>query len=107
MKMMGEQLRGRIESGNIGINELREAVVTEEFAANIGNRALILLFQFPFLIIGEIKEVVSDYLVIEAEVTNVTELDGEIFRVHIDDIEVFYIEMPGKKEIPDIRDGNP
>jgi hypothetical protein len=48
--------------------------------------------------------VVSDYVLIEAEVTNIFELDGEVFRVHIDSIEVFYIENEGI-QIPDIRKG--
>ncbi|MGM9948706.1 MAG: hypothetical protein ACI33P_01205 [Lysinibacillus sp.] len=89
----------------IDINAIREAVVSLQFEKNIGKRALVLMPSFPFLIVGTIEEVVSDYLVIKAEVTNVTELDGEIFRVHIDDIEVFYIEDEERK-IPDIRDGH-
>ena len=85
------------------INAIREAVVAKTFSVNVGQRALILICQYPFLIIGEIMNVISDYLVIKAEVTNVAEFDNEVFRVHIDDIEVFYIEKDGKK-IPDIRD---
>ena len=87
----------------IDINAIREAVVAETFYKNIGRRAFILIPQYPFLIIGEIINVISDYLVIKVEVTNVAELDNEVFRVHIDNIEVFYIEKDGK-EIPDIRD---
>ena len=90
---------------SMNINAIREASVTEQFMNNLGKRALILIFPYPFLIIGSIVEVVSDYLVINAEVTNVTELDGEEFRVHIDDIEVFYIEQENKPPIPDIRNG--
>ncbi|KOP80563.1 hypothetical protein AMS59_04065 [Lysinibacillus sp. FJAT-14745] len=86
------------------INTIRQTVVTQAFENNIGVRALVLLSQYPFLIIGPIAEVVSDYLVIEAEITNITELDGEKFRVHIDDIEVFYIEKENRP-IPDIRNG--
>lgn len=89
----------------LDINAIREAVVAETFAENIEQRALILISPYPFLIIGEIISVTSDYLVIKAEVTNIAELDDEVFRVHIDDIEVFYIEKNGKK-IPDIRDVN-
>lgn len=89
----------------IDINAIREAVVSLEFQNNIGKRALVLISSFPFLFIGTIEEVVSDYLMIKAEVTNVTELDDETFRVHIDDIEVFYIENEGRK-IPDIRAGH-
>ena len=88
----------------MNINAIREFFVTIEFKENIGEQALILISPFPFLIIGTIQEVVSDYLVIKAEVTNIAELDDEVFRVHIDDIEVLYIEKPGKPKIPDIRD---
>jgi len=87
----------------VDINAVREAVVAEEFNQNVGRRAFILIAPYPFLIIGEIKSVTSDYLVIKAEITNVAEFDDEVFRVHLDDIEVFYIEKDGKR-IPDIRD---
>lgn len=85
------------------INAIREYVVAKTFSKNVGRRALILMPPYPFLIIGEIMNVISDYLVIKAEVTNVAEFDNEVFRVHIDEIQVFYIEKDGKK-IPDIRD---
>ncbi|MGG0791214.1 hypothetical protein ABE132_21445 [Peribacillus simplex] len=84
------------------INAIRHEVVSREFKEGQGKRALILITPYPFLIIGSIVEVVSDYVAIKAEVTNVTELDDEQFRVHIDDIEVFYIEKEGRL-IPDIR----
>ena len=86
------------------INTIRQAVVSKAFSDNIGARALVLIAQYPFLIIGPILEVISDYLVLEAEITNVSELDGEKFRIHIDGIEVFYIE-DGNTPIPDIRNG--
>ena len=89
----------------IDINAIREAVVALQFKNNIGRRALLLIPSFPFLIVGTIEDVVGDYIVIKAEITNVTELDGEVFRVHTDDIEVFYVEDEGRK-IPDIRAGH-
>lgn len=92
--------------GRPDINTVREFVVTEEFRVNVGKKALILIAPFPFLIIGTIKAVNGDFLIIKADVTNVNELDDEIFRIHIDEIEVFYIEQPGKPEIPDIRHRN-
>lgn len=85
------------------INAIRNAVVTREFAENQETRVFILIAQFPFLVIGSIDEVVSDYVIVDAEVTNVSELDGEKYRIHIDDIEVFYIEKEGKPPIPDLR----
>lgn len=93
-------------NGQPDINAIRQGVVTQEFDENIGKRAFILIFPYPFMIIGEIIDVMSDYLIIKAEVTNVTELDGEEFRVHIDDIEVFYIEKDLSRPIPDIRNGH-
>ena len=89
---------------DMDINWEREFFLTMEFKRNVGRRVLILMAPFPFLIIGPIQEVMGDYLLVKAEVTNATELDGEVLSVHIDDIEVFYIEKPGEPKIPDIRD---
>ncbi|MFC7684998.1 hypothetical protein [Ureibacillus sp. GCM10028918] len=102
---MENNSRDGFYNNQLDINAIREAGVTEEFRQNIGMRALILIAPFPFLIIGRIEDVVTDYLIICAEVTNVNELDGEEFRIHIDDIEVFYIEKDNRRPIPDIRNG--
>lgn len=88
------------------LNAVRAAHVTCDFKENLSRRALIIMPSYPFLIIGEIIDVVGDYVVIKAEVTNITELDGETFNIHIDSIEVFYIQKPGKPVIPDIRGEN-
>ncbi len=85
------------------INAVREAHMNREFEEHLSRRVLILMASYPFLIIGKIVEVVGDYVAVKAEVTNVTELDGETFNIHIDNIEVFYIQKPGKPVIPDIR----
>lgn len=91
-----------INKSSKSINNIRQSAVVEEFTENIGQRTLILLPQFPFLIVGEILAVISDYVVVRAEITNITELDNEEFRVHIDEIDVFYIETEAYT-IPDIR----
>lgn len=78
--------------GSRDINAIRQAVVSREFERKIGRRTIIMIAQYPFLIIGEIENVVSDYVFVKAEFTNVSELDGHLFRVHTDDIEVFFIE---------------
>ncbi|MEH7604416.1 hypothetical protein [Priestia megaterium] len=101
--MTKEELAEKLGLSEPDINALRQAVVTKAFEESPGKRALLLIGPYPFLVIGSIVEVLSDYLVIEAEITNVAELDDEIFRIHIDNIEVFYIEEDGKP-IPDIRD---
>ncbi|WP_054712807.1 hypothetical protein [Bacillus sp. JCM 19041] len=88
------------ESGT-PINEIRQAVVTEAFRDAIGQRVLVLIPQFPFLIIGEIVDVVSDYVLIDVETTHITEFEERVIRLHLDDIEVFFIE-DGNTEIPTI-----
>lgn len=102
--MNSEELASQMGSGRPDINAIRQGVVTKEFENNPGARALLMIGQFPFLIIGKIEDVVSDYLLIKAEITNIFDFDGKVFRVHIDDIEVFYIENEGIP-IPDIRQG--
>ncbi|TSI06691.1 hypothetical protein [Lysinibacillus sp. BW-2-10] len=99
------KIADQLGDGMTNINDIRYSVVSGHFQNNPGKRALLLIFPFPFLIIGKIVDVVSDFVVIKAEVTNVTELDDEEFRVHLDDIEVFYIEQPDGSKIPDIRTG--
>ncbi|WP_280157805.1 hypothetical protein P5616_028775 (plasmid) [Priestia aryabhattai] len=101
--MTKEELAEKLGLSEPDINALRQAVVSKAFEESAGKRALLLIGPYPFLVIGSIVEVLSDYVVIEAEITNVAELDDEIFRIHIDNIEVFYIEEDGKL-IPDIRD---
>ncbi|MGM9930508.1 hypothetical protein [Pradoshia sp.] len=98
-----DTLSKQLNSQGDDINAVRQAHVTREFKEHKKRRALIILASYPFLIIGKIMDVVGDYVVIKAEVTNVNELDGETFNIHIDSIEVFYIQKPGKPVIPDIR----
>ncbi|MBO1582818.1 hypothetical protein K4569_18300 [Bacillus bingmayongensis] len=84
------------------INELRRANVTQEFDNRIGSRVFILIAQFPFMIIGTIVEVNGDYAFIKIEATHINEFDNMTARIHIDEIEVFFIE-DGKFEIPNIQ----
>lgn len=84
------------------INAIRQAVVTKDFEDNIDKKALVMIGQYPFLIVGNIEEVVSDYVFIKAEFTNIASLDGFLYRIHIDDIEVYFIETPAFK-IPDLK----
>lgn len=83
------------------INAFRQADVAREFSSNKGQRVLTFIEQYPFFIIGTIREVVSDFVFIRAEITNISELDGEEFRVHIDQIDVFFIEN-AKQKIPNL-----
>lgn len=83
------------------INEIRNQVVTDVFTESIGQRVFILVPQFPYMLIGVILDVANDFVLIDVETTNIPELDGEKFRVHLHDIEVFYIEDEAG-EIPEI-----
>ena len=82
---------------NIDINAIRQSVVSQDFSNNIDQRVIVMLGQYPFLIIGWIKEVVGDIVLIKAEFTHISELDGFIFRIHLDDIEVYFIETESHK----------
>ena len=77
---------------NIDINAIRQSDVSQDFSNNIDQRVIVMLGQYPYLIIGWIKEVVGDFVLINAEFTHVSELDDYKFRIHLDDIEVYFIE---------------
>ncbi|MFP7471349.1 hypothetical protein SFC55_10115 [Niallia taxi] len=92
-------------NGEADVNAIRQAVVTNKFRQSIGKRTFILLGPYPFMVIGTILEVVSDFVRIKVEVTNISELDGEIFSLHLDEIDVFFIE-DGKYKIPNLNVGS-
>lgn len=96
--MMNQQLNDQ----TININAVRRAVVSQAFEEGVGRRAFVMTPEYPYVFIGEIKQVNSDYVLILAESTNITALDGYLFRIHIDDIEVFFIE-DREHTIPRIR----
>lgn len=91
------------EASPNNVNELRRAFVTLTFKEGVGRRVFILTEEIPFMIIGKIEKVMSDYVFICVETTHIDQFEGKTFRVHIDAITVFYIEEPGKP-IPRIKD---
>ena len=52
------------------INEIRQQVVTEAFATASGERSLIFISSFPFICIGTILKVESDYVFLDIETKN-------------------------------------
>lgn len=102
---MAKQSSSRF-SRSLLINPIRRSVVSRTFQNNRGKRSLILMAEFPFLIIGTIQEVVSDYVIIETETTSISELEGMNLNIHLDQIQVFYIET-GSKKIPRIETNTP
>ncbi|HZG73911.1 MAG TPA: hypothetical protein VEY51_20445 [Chondromyces sp.] len=81
------------------IHVIRQRAFENTFVESRGKKVIIMMGPYPYLIVGTIQKVMSDFVFIRAEATNITELDGELFRVHFEQIEVFFIE-DGKHEIP-------
>ena len=78
------------------INFIRESAVEEIFRKSICKKVLILTQEFPFLVIGKIKKIEGDYVFVDVETTHIDPLEDRIFRIHLDRVEVFYIEKPGR-----------
>lgn len=89
-------------SGSLDINAIRNEAVEQAFRAAGGKRTLIMTAEFPFMLIGRILQVESDYVFIDVETTHIDPLEDKIFRVHSDRIVSFYIEEPGRP-IPHIK----
>lgn len=88
--------KGRHESGqSVSINEVRSEALTAAFTEATGRRVFLLTDSFPFMIIGRLAEVSSDFVLVNVETTHITELEGQLMRIHLDAIESFYIEDGG------------
>ncbi|MFZ5828077.1 MAG: hypothetical protein ACOY94_27550 [Bacillota bacterium] len=85
------------------LHSLRTWSLAEGFLEGVGRRAFFLIDAFPFMIIGEIVAVESDFVLVCIETTHVAELEGRVIRLHIDEIEAFFIE-DGAHTIPRIRE---
>lgn len=84
-------------------HDLRSVALRQEFVDSVGCRVLLLTGQFPFLFIGEILEVVTDYLRLDVQTTQIAQLENRTWLLHIDTIAAFYIEKPGEPPIPDLQ----
>lgn len=87
------------------INNIRRKGVASAFEKGRGRRALVLISPFPFMVIGRIVKVTCDYLFISAETTHIAELEGTVIRIHLGDVDVFYIEGTGGPGIPVVSNG--
>ncbi|MCM3782132.1 hypothetical protein M3231_04050 [Neobacillus mesonae] len=84
------------------VNHIREAALVEELSQAVGNRILILIEPYPFFLVGELVEVRGDTIFVLVELSNIPEFDNINVRVHIDDIQVYFVETPDNP-IPEIR----
>ncbi|CAM4462138.1 hypothetical protein [Paenibacillus tarimensis] len=91
-----------MEASNLTMNEIRRSGVVEQFRANIGTRMLLFMETYPFFIVGTLEREESGFAYVRIELSNITELDNSIIRVHIDEIQVFYFESEGV-QIPSIQ----
>ncbi|MCM3671320.1 hypothetical protein M3181_20380 [Mesobacillus maritimus] len=104
MKKKKEQsLIGDGMMNGMDVNAVRQAELTKAFHKNIGARALIMMEPYPYFLTGTIEGVENDMVFILTEITNIAELDDELFRIHIDQISVFFIE-DGVHKIPKMKD---
>ncbi len=86
------------------INDQREEALMNYFNRNIGRRIFILTEAFPFMFIGKIKGMVGDLVVLDVETTSVPALEGKVWNVHLDSIDVFYIETGIGVKIPHLKE---
>ncbi|OCA90513.1 hypothetical protein A8F94_01100 [Bacillus sp. FJAT-27225] len=90
--------------GRIDHNVTHDAALTAVFERSIDRRVFILTPSYPFMFIGEIKDVVEDTVEVFVETTHFAQLENRSWFIHIHNIEVFYIEYPGEIEIPKLND---
>lgn len=85
------------------INRIREEALVNYFSKNIGRRVFILTESFPFMFIGTIKGMNGDMVILDVQTTSVPALEGKKWNVHVDSIEVFYIETGIGAKIPHLK----
>lgn len=86
------------------VNDTREEALVKHFMKNIGRRVFILTESFPYMFIGTIKEILGDVVLLNVQTTSVPALEGKQWYVHIDSIDVFYIETGNGEKIPHLKD---
>ncbi|MBM7693051.1 hypothetical protein JOC77_002490 [Peribacillus deserti] len=85
-------------------SERAHAAFIEFLEQNIGKRALFLTAEFPFLYIGEILEIIEDYVRVLVDTTEQPVFEDRRWIIHIDAIRVLYVETEGFPDIPELKD---
>ncbi|MEI4770526.1 hypothetical protein WAX74_12855 [Psychrobacillus sp. FJAT-51614] len=86
------------------INQIKEGAMVTYFRKNIGRRVFILTESFPFMFIGRIQNILGDIIELDVQTTSVPALEGKRWNVHIDSIDVFYVETGIGPKIPHLKD---
>jgi hypothetical protein len=76
---------------------MRQRGLSNALQVAIGQRIFLLSAIFPFMIVGNIKNVKEDFVLVEVLVSQSKKFENELIYINIDDIEVFYIEGDGPK----------
>lgn len=86
------------------VNDTREEALALYFEKHIGRRVFILTEAFPFMFIGKIKGLFGDIVSLDVQTTSVPALEGKVWNIHIDSVEVFYIETGTGAKIPHLKE---
>lgn len=86
------------------VNAAHDNALIDHFFLGIGHKVLVLSPSYPFVFIGEILGVEDDIVEIFVETTHFPQLENRSWFIHIDNIEVFYIEREGAPKIPKLND---
>jgi hypothetical protein len=84
---------------NLSSGSIRQKVVADTFKTSIGKKVFLLIQPHPYVIIGHLTAVKSDFLFVDIEPNHLSEAKKGLIRVKMDDIETFYIEE-GRSIIP-------
>ncbi len=73
--------------------------IAADFCAGLGKKALFLLASFPFFIVGIVKAVGEDFVMVKAKFGVPIQLKNIRFRIHFDNIDAYFVE-DGEYAIP-------
>ncbi|MHA6250881.1 hypothetical protein [Oceanobacillus sp. CAU 1775] len=91
-------------AGNVSINDIHDEALIQHFINGVGSKIFLLIPNFPFMLIGRIKQVIDDHVEIDVETSTQAIFEKRVWQVHIHAIEVFFIEGEVGPKIPILKD---
>lgn len=88
---------------SVDIKKKRSDAMCSHFGDIINKRTIFLLSQYPFMLVGTVKNVVEDYVEIMADTSIIETFEQRTWFVHIDIIQAFYDEEDGGPKIPTLN----
>ncbi|MCA1032565.1 hypothetical protein LCL95_16250 [Bacillus timonensis] len=77
--------------------------ISSFFEDNLNKRTFFLISQYPYMLIGNVTDVVDDYLEVSVDTSIIEQFEQRIWYVHIDLIQTFYTEEEGGPTIPSLN----